>query len=165
LQGPYFQQQPGLLPQPQPLQGVAGAAFDISGMLGGSGGYSSTSSSSSGMAGGGSGFKSSASSAFSQAVDSNVARQQQLGSTFSSPSQQQQHQQDPVVMQTLLSQQQEIKQLQKQNRQLRAAVCKLDPSAAVCSSRDGRGKSSSAGRRSSRSRLKGASSSDGVWSD
>jgi hypothetical protein len=161
LQGPYFQQQLALQPQPQPLQGAA--ALDISGMLGGTGSHSSINSSSSGMAGGGVGQSS---GAVGQANESNSIRQQ-LGSTLSSPSQQQQQQQqqDPVVMQTLLLQQQEIKQLQKQNRQLRAAVCKLDPSAAVCSSRDGRSKSSSAGRRSSRSRLKGAPSSDGVWSD
>jgi hypothetical protein len=164
LQGPYFQQQPGLQLQLQPQQGTAAAAFDISGMLGGTGGYSSTNSSSSSPAGVGTGRAGSAGSAVWQANDFNFAYQQQLGGTVSSPIPQQQQQQDPVVMQTLLMQHQEIEQLQKQNRQLRAAVCKLDSSAAVCSSRDGSSRSSSTGRRSARSRLKGASSSDDVWS-
>jgi hypothetical protein len=136
LQGPYLQQQQQPVAQ---LQGTA-AAFDFSGMLGGTAGNSSSSSSN--TVGGASNV-----SGACQAV---AAGQQQ-----------QQQGQDAVVMQTLLLQQQEIKQLQKQNRQLRAAVCKLDPSAVVCRSSS----SQSKGNRKSRSRVQGPISSDGVWSD
>lgn len=39
---------------------------------------------------------------------------------------------DPVMARLLLQQQADIAVLKKQNKQLRAAVCKLDPNAAVC---------------------------------
>lgn len=74
--------------------------------------------------------------------------------------QQQQEQQqpsaDPAVLRLLLQQQADIATLKQQNKQLRAALCRLDPKAAVCV-RVGGGGSGGRG-----SRGKGV---DDVWSD
>jgi hypothetical protein len=77
-----------------------------------------------------------------------------------------QQQGDPVMARLLLQQQADIAVLKKQNKQLRAAVCKADPRAAVC-----RGLGDSSRRRGSRHKpvTAGADSgggvSDGLWSD
>jgi hypothetical protein len=77
-----------------------------------------------------------------------------------------QQQGDPVMGRLLLQQQADIVVLKKQNKQLRAAVCKLDPKAAIC-----RGLGDSSRRRSPRHRpgKAGADSghdvSDSLWSD
>mgnify|MGYP001807612986 CR=1 FL=1 len=80
----------------------------------------------------------------------------------------QQQQADPVMTRLLLQQQSDIAMLKKQNRQLRAAVCKIDPSAAVCRGwQEGGSSWSKRGRASGRVQGLGDSRlSDGdVWSD
>lgn len=81
-------------------------------------------------------------------------------STLAAASAQQQQQQDPVVLRTLLQQQDDIAKLRKQNKQLRAAVCKLDPSAAFC-----HGSLQKAKRGSSRSVTPAQLGSTDGWSD
>lgn len=68
---------------------------------------------------------------------------------------------DPIVTRLLLQQQADIAALRQQNRQLRDAVCRIDPKAAVCKGWKGRG-----------SRRKGAqaegddeAAAGGVWSE
>jgi hypothetical protein len=52
---------------------------------------------------------------------------------------------DTEVARALLRQQRQLDRLRRRNRQLRAAVCRLDPGARVCQRRDGSGSSSSEG--------------------
>lgn len=95
---------------------------DVSGMTGGSGG-------------GGVGVGTTGEPSNVQQHAAPAQQQDFLGGMSSNHAnlpQQQQQQQDVVVAHTLLRQQEEIAQLKKQNRQLRQAVCRLDPRAPFC---------------------------------
>lgn len=72
---------------------------------------------------------------------------------------------DPVVMRLLLQQQADIAALKKQNRQLRAAVCKLDPKAAVCRGWRGNNSSGKGSRNEGKASGEGVDSADDAWSE